>query len=97
MKTAIKHENDEFLVMASNIYHVLTVVVNHPRTPNCGAITYENDHNCKNDMFLVITLKHVKLPRTQKDWLIAHENGIKHENNEFFVMPSNMYRVLRSL
>jgi hypothetical protein len=44
MKTSIKHENDEFLVI--NIKHVLglTIVVNRPRTTKLWVIAHENGH-----------------------------------------------------
>jgi hypothetical protein len=42
MKTALKHKNDEFLVMS--LKHVLSFMglVNHPRTPKLWAIAHEN-------------------------------------------------------
>jgi hypothetical protein len=49
---------------------------------------------CKNDEFLVMLLKNilsimglVNHPGTQKLWAIAHENGHKRKNGEFFVIP----------
>jgi hypothetical protein len=49
---------------------------------------------CKNDKFLVMSLKHVlsvmghvNPPRTPKHWAIAHKNGHKRKNDEFLVMP----------
>jgi hypothetical protein len=43
MKTALKHKNDEFLVMP--LKHVLSVVdlINHSETPKLWAIVHEND------------------------------------------------------
>jgi hypothetical protein len=48
----------------------------------------------KNDEFLVTPLRNVlsltglvNQPRTPKLWAIAHENGHKHKNNEFFGIP----------
>ena len=62
------------------------------------AITRENDE------FFVIILKHLSgltdhahPPGTSKLGAIAHENCHKTKNYEFFVMPSNMYRLLWSL
>jgi hypothetical protein len=59
MKTALKHKNDEFLVMP--LKHVLSVqsLVNHPGIPKLWAIAHEKGHKCKNDEFLVMSLKHV--------------------------------------
>jgi hypothetical protein len=34
-------------------------LVNHPRTPKLWAIAHKNGHKCKNDEFLVMSLKHV--------------------------------------
>jgi hypothetical protein len=49
---------------------------------------------CKNDEFLVMPLKNilsimglVNHPGTQKLWEIAHKNGHKHKNDEFFIIP----------
>jgi hypothetical protein len=84
MKTALKHKNDEFLVMP--LKHVLSVMghVNHPGTPKLWAIAHENGHKHKNDEFLVMSLKHVlgvidlvNQPETPKPWAIVHENGPK--------------------
>jgi hypothetical protein len=48
----------------------------------------------KNDEFLVTPLKHVlsvmdlvSHPGIPKLWAVAHENGHKHKNEEFFVIP----------
>jgi hypothetical protein len=59
MKTALKHKNNEFLVMP--LKQVLTVMglVNHPGTPKLWAIAHENGHKPKNDEFLVVSLKYV--------------------------------------
>ena len=82
MKTAIKRENDEFLVISLKHVRVLSRHANPAETQKLWAITHENDH--KNDEFLGITLKHVpglkvalNSPRTIKLWAIAHENGHK--------------------
>ena len=47
MKTAIKRENDEFLVIS--FQHVLgrKVTVNRPRTPKLCAIAHENGHKTR--------------------------------------------------
>jgi hypothetical protein len=53
---------------------------------------------CKNDEFLVIPLKNVlsvmdlvNQSGTPKLWAIAHENGYKRKNNEFFYHASQTY------
>jgi hypothetical protein len=50
--------------------------------------------NAKNDEFLVMPFKHVlsvmglvNHPGTPKLWAIAHKNGHKCKNDEFFVIP----------
>jgi hypothetical protein len=99
MKTALKHKNDEFLVMP--LKHVLSVIglVNHPRTPKLWAIAHKNSHKRKNDEFLVMSIKHVlrfmglvSHPGTPKLWAIAHENGPKMQKMmSFWSCHSNMY------
>jgi hypothetical protein len=82
MKMALKHKNDEFLVMS--LKHVLSVMghVNPPTTPKHWAIAHKNGHKRKNDEVLVIPLKHVlsvidlvNHPGNPKLWALAHENG----------------------
>ena len=50
----------------------------------------------KNDKFLVITLKHVNLPRMQKLRGIAPENGHQTRKRRFFGHALKHDRVLRS-
>jgi hypothetical protein len=92
MKTALKHKNDDFLVMP--LKHVLSVMglVNHPGTPKLLAIAHKNGHKRKNDEFLVMSLKHVlnvmglvNHSRTPILWAIAHENGPKTQKRQVFV------------
>jgi hypothetical protein len=82
MKMALKHKNDEFLVMP--LKHVLSVMdlVNHYRTLKLWAIAHEKGLKSKNDEFLVMLLKHVlsvmdlvNHSGTPKLWAIAHENN----------------------
>jgi hypothetical protein len=82
MKTALKHKNDEFLVMP--LKHVLRVMglVNHPGILKLWAIAHGKGHKCENDEFVVMSLKHllsvmglIHYPRNPKLW--AHENGPK--------------------
>ena len=54
MKTGIKRENDEFLVISFQHVSGRKVIVNRPRTP--------------------------------KQWAVAHEMAIKHDNYEFLVI-----------
>jgi fatty-acid desaturase len=99
MKTALKHKNDEFLVMP--LKYVLSVMglVNHPGTPKLWAIAHENSHKHKNDEFLVMSIKYVlrfmglvNQPGTPKLWAIAHENGLKmQKTTSFWSCHSNMY------
>jgi hypothetical protein len=58
------------------------VLVNHPRTPKLWVTAHEKVHKCKNDEFLVMSLKHVlsvmglvNHPGIPKLW--AHENNPK--------------------
>src|SRR3954465_11389703 len=84
MKTAIKRENGEFLVISLKHVRVLSRHENPAETQKLWAITHENDLKHENDEFLGITLKHVpglkvalNSPRTIKLCAIAHENGHK--------------------
>jgi hypothetical protein len=56
---ALKHRNDEFLVMPLN--HVLSVIdlVNHSENPKLWAIAHENGLKMQKDKFLVTPLKNV--------------------------------------
>jgi hypothetical protein len=101
MKMALKHKNDEFLVMP--LKHVLSVMghVNHPGTPKLWLIAHENSHKRKYDEFLVMSIKHVlrfmgfvNRPGTPKLWAIAHENGPKmQKTSSFWSCHSNIYQV----
>jgi hypothetical protein len=80
MKTALKHINDEFLVMP--LKHILSItdLVNHSRTSKLWAISHKMALKCKNDEFLVMPLKHVLCVMDlvnhtgiQKLWAIAHK------------------------
>ena len=72
MKTAIKHENYEFLVI--NLKHVtgLTCLASPTGTLILWEIT-QNRHKHENDEFLVITLKHVLD-------LTSHANPLEPQN-----------------
>src|SRR3954471_3543752 len=82
MKTAIKRENGEFLVISLKNVTVLSRHANPAETQKLWAITHEMTIKHENDEFLGITLKHVSglkvalnSPRTIKLWAIPHENG----------------------
>ena len=84
MKTAIKRENGEFLVISVKHVTVLSRHANPAETQKLWAITREMTIKRENDEFLGITLKHVpglkvalNSPRTIKLWAISHENGHK--------------------
>ena len=51
----------------------------------------------KTTSFFVINLKHVNPTPTAKLWEIGREIGRKARKRQVFLMPSNMYRVLRLL
>ena len=47
MKTAIKQENDEFLVISFQHVSGRKVTVNRPRTPKQWAVAHENGHKTR--------------------------------------------------
>src|SRR3954471_7912583 len=84
MKTAIKRENGEFLVISLKHVRVFSRHANPAEPKNCGQKLMKMTIKHENDEFLGITLKHVPglkvaliSPRTIKMWAIAHENGHK--------------------
>src|SRR4051812_15098896 len=84
MKMALKHENDEFLVITLKHVSCLMVVVNLPRMPKLGAIHHENDSKTReqlvfghNSQTCIGTYRPCKSSWTPKLWEIAHENGPK--------------------
>ena len=97
MKTAVKCDKDEFLVISLKELSGFMVVVIHPRTPKVCAIAYENGHKHGNNELLDKSLEYlsgltivVNHPRTPKMWAIAHEN------DEFmFISLKHVYRVLQ--
>src|SRR3954454_21178279 len=91
MKTAIKQENYEFLVISFQHVSGRKVTVNRPRTPKLWAIAHKNVHKRENGEFLVISLKHVRVlsrhanpAKTQKLWAITHENDHKTRKRRVF-------------
>jgi hypothetical protein len=84
MKTAIKHEKYEFLVMSLKHAIVLTRHANPLEPQNYGQYLMKTAIKHENDEFLVISIKHVRVlkrhanpPRTKKLWAINHENDHK--------------------
>src|SRR4051794_5378662 len=91
MKTAIKHENNEFLGITLKHVMGIKVVVNRPGTTKQLAIAHENGHKTRKQRVLVISLKHVRVltrhenpPRSQKLWAITHENDHKTRKQRVF-------------
>ena len=82
MKTAIKQENDEFLVISFQHVSGRKVTVNRPRTPKLWAIAHENGHKTQERRIVGHPLKHAP-------GLMVHANprgapkqcGITHEND----------------
>jgi hypothetical protein len=85
MKTTIKQENDEILVLSLKHVSGLTVVVNRTGTPKLWHIGHEtNGHQTgKGRVFGQITQTYIesygqcKFPGAPKLWAIAHENNGK--------------------
>src|SRR3954462_2043980 len=91
MKTAIKQENDEFMVISFQHVSGWKVTVNRPRTPKLWAIAHENGHKTGERRVLVISLKNVTVilrhanpAETQKLWAITHENDHKTRKRRVF-------------
>src|SRR4051812_35827673 len=91
MKTTIKRENGEFLVLS--LKHVLGLTDRADRlgTPKLWAIAHEKGQKRENAEFLCISLKHVSgfMGRanrcgTPKLWAINHENGHNTRKRRFF-------------
>ena len=82
IKMAIKHNNDEMLMISLKYVMSHTSHANPLGTQKIRAITHGTAKKHENHEFLVITLKHVSglkiavnRPRNQKLWVITHENG----------------------
>src|SRR3954462_15040064 len=91
MKTTIKQETDEFLVISFQHVSGRKVTVNCPRTPKLWATAHKNVHKRENGDLLVISLKHAKVlsrhanpAKTQKLWAITHENDHKTRKRRVF-------------
>src|SRR3954466_9516415 len=90
MKTAIKQENDEFMVISFQHVSGRKVTVNRPRTPKLWAIAHENGHKTRerrvsghksqkcNGSYMPC-----KSNWNQKPWAITLKNAHKHEKDEF--------------
>src|SRR4051812_6301042 len=90
MKTTIKQENDEFLVIFIQNVSGRKVIVSRPRTPKLWAVAHENAHKTRKlRVFSHISQKcngsymPSKSNWNQKPWAITHKNGHKHEKDEF--------------
>src|SRR3954465_636121 len=84
MKTTIKQENDEFLVIYVQHVSGRKVIVNRPRTPKPWAIAHENGHKTREQRIsghiyqtCQVISRHANPAETQKLWAITHENGHK--------------------
>src|SRR3954470_17031093 len=82
MKTVVKCENDEFLVITFKHVSGLTVGVNRPSIPKLWAIAHENGHKTRKRQFFgrsshtcIWYYCHCKSSWNPKSWLVAHENG----------------------
>src|SRR3954469_10060466 len=93
MKTALKRENNESLVITLKHVSILTSHANPPETPKLWAIAHENGHKTRkrrvfghNSQTCIGLKVVVNIPGTPKQWAIAHENGIKTRNKKFLVI-----------
>src|SRR4051812_22727844 len=84
MKTTIKRENDEFLVITLKHVSGLTSHANRLGTPKLWAIAHENGHKTRklrvfgpNSQTCIGSLKPCNRPETPQTVAIAHENGYK--------------------
>src|SRR3954469_11000182 len=90
MKTAIKRDNGEFLVISLKHVRVLSRHANPAETQKPWAITHENGHKTRerrvsghisqkcNGSYMPS-----KSNWNQKPWAISHKNGHKHKKDEF--------------
>src|SRR3954468_20662697 len=86
MKTAIKRENCEFLVISLKNVKVLSRHANPAETQKLWAITHENDHKTrKRRVFSHISQKcNGSYMPCKSNWnQKPHKNGHKHEKDEF--------------
>ena len=77
MKTTIKHENDEFLVITLKHVSVPMGHANPPRTSKMWPIAHKKAIKHENGEILVIPLQPVNRLGSPKLRAIAHENGNK--------------------
>src|SRR4051812_32529115 len=91
MKTAIKRENDEFLVISFQHVSGQNVTVSRPTTPKLWAVAHENGHKTqKLRVFSHISQKcngsyrPYKSNWNQKLWAITHENDHKTRKRRVF-------------
>src|SRR3954469_15211610 len=90
MKTAIKHENDELLVITLKHVSGLKVDINCLGTIKHWAIAHENSHKmCRLAHVSPISIEsygRCKSPGTPKQWEILMKTVKKRENEEFLVI-----------
>src|SRR4051812_13003175 len=91
MKTDIKCENTEFLVITHNHVPILLAMQIPIQHQNCLQYLMKTATKHENDDFLAMPLKHVSglmghanRPRTPKPWAIAHESGYKTRKRRVF-------------
>src|SRR4051812_44997708 len=86
MKTTIKQENDEFLVISFKHESGRKGNINSPRTPKLWAIANENGHKTRKLRVFGHISKKCKgsyMP-CKSNWnQKPHKNGKKHENDKF--------------
>jgi hypothetical protein len=91
MKTSIKRENDEFLVMYLKLVSGLMGPENGSGHQNFGQYLIKTATKRENDAFFLIPFKrvsgvtsHVNRPRTPKLWAIVQENGHQMRKRRVF-------------
>ena len=91
MKTAIKQENDEFLVISFQHVSGRKVTVNRLRTPKLWAIAHENGRKTRErrvsghiSQTCQGSFETANPAETQKLWAITHENDHKTRKRRVF-------------
>ena len=105
MKTTLKRENNEFLVISLKHVSGLTGHENRPGAPKLRAIAHENGHKTrKRQVFghkyqtCTGSYRNVNRHETSKLWAKTHDNSHKRRKRGVFVHNSQkIYRVLRAM
>src|SRR4051812_10420443 len=91
MKTTIKRENNEILVISLKHVSRFTGNPNRPGGPKLWAVSHENDRKTRKRRVLGHNLKHVSshavlvnLPSNPKLWAIANQNGHTTRKRQVF-------------